>query len=337
MSILITGGAGYIGSHTSLKLLENNFQVIIIDNFSNSSSIAIERVEALADKKITSYDVDLLDKKKVKQIFEQHDDIEAVIHFASLKSVGESTKFPLSYFYNNINGSLILLDVMKQHNIKNLIFSSSATVYGLPEEVPINENAKIEAINPYGRTKIVIEDILRDLYFYDEEWSISILRYFNPIGAHSSGLIGEAPNGIPNNLLPYITQVASGQLSKVHVFGGDYPTIDGTGVRDYIHVEDLAEGHLKALEKSLNTHGLEVYNLGTGKGYSVLEVITAFEEVFGGKIPYEIVERRSGDISICYANPEKAEKELGWESKKNLYQMCLDTWNWKLKNPNGYE
>jgi UDP-glucose 4-epimerase len=280
--------------------------------------------------------VDLLDRAGLEKVFAENQ-IEAVIHFAGLKAVGESVSIPLHYYHNNITGTLVLCDVMKQYGVKNLVFSSSATVYGMPERVPISEDFPLSATNPYGRTKLMIEEILRDLYVSDQEWSIALLRYFNPIGAHESGRIGEDPNGIPNNLMPFITQVAVGKLKQLQVFGNDYPTIDGTGVRDYIHVVDLAIGHLKALEKILPVTGVEAYNLGTGTGYSVLQIVQAFEKAAGVDIPYKIVDRRPGDVAVCYADPSKAKNELGWTAVKGIEQMCEDSWRWQKNNPNGYE
>ncbi|KEZ48803.1 UDP-glucose 4-epimerase GalE [Metabacillus indicus] len=335
MSILVTGGAGYIGSHTCIELLNANYEIIILDNFSNSSMESLNRVKELTGKTFKVYDIDLLDREGVDNVFEEND-IEAVVHFAGLKAVGESVEKPIYYYYNNITGTLILTEIMQKHGVHNLVFSSSATVYGVPEEVPISEGFPLSATNPYGRTKLMIEEILGDLYVSNNEWSIACLRYFNPIGADKSGLIGEDPKGIPNNLMPYITQVATGKLPELKVFGNDYPTTDGTGVRDYIHVVDLAKGHIKALEKIQSATGVEAYNLGTGKGYSVLELVTAFEKASGQKIPYSIVSRRPGDIAECFADPTKAEKELGWKAEKNLDEMCLDSWRWQEKNPDGY-
>lgn len=336
MNVLVTGGAGYIGSHTVLELLESGHQVIVIDNLSNSSSEAIKRVEKITNKKVTFYEEDLLNQGAVRDIFETHD-IDSVIHFAGYKAVGESVEKPLMYYNNNITSTLILCEVMHEYAVKNLVFSSSATVYGDPEYVPITENFPLSATNPYGRTKLFIEYILKDLQIADNSWNISLLRYFNPVGAHESGLIGEDPNDIPNNLMPYISQVAVGKLEKLSVFGNDYPTADGTGVRDYIHVVDLAVGHLKALEMLETNPGLIVHNLGTGKGSSVLDMIKAFEKASGKKVPYEITDRRPGDIAECFADPSKAEKELNWKAERNITQMCEDTWRWQSQNPNGYE
>lgn len=336
MTILVTGGAGYIGSHTCVELLNSGYQLVVVDNLSNSKMEVIRRIKQITGKDFDFYQVDLLDQPALTQVFSQHK-IEAVVHFAGLKAVGESVQVPLKYYQNNISGTLVLCQVMQEFNVKKMVFSSSATVYGMPEQVPISEDFPLNATNPYGRTKLMIEQILQDLYLSDEQWSISLLRYFNPIGAHDSGMIGEDPNGIPNNLMPYITQVAVGKLPELQVFGDDYPTDDGTGVRDYIHVVDLAEGHLKALAKVLGETGVGIYNLGTGTGYSVLQVVQAFEQASNKKIPYRIVRRRPGDISACYANPTKAKQELGWEAKKGLTDMCVDAWRWQSNNPQGYE
>lgn len=336
MNVFVTGGAGYIGSHTVLELLQAGHEVIAIDNLSNSSIDAIKRVEQITGKNITFYQNDLLDKRAVQQIFNDHN-IDSVIHFAGYKAVGESVSKPLMYYNNNITSTLVLCDVMNEHGVRNLVFSSSATVYGDPESVPIREDFPLSATNPYGRTKLFIEYILKDLFVSDSSWNVSLLRYFNPVGAHQSGLIGEDPNDIPNNLLPYISQVAVGKLEQLSVFGGDYPTDDGTGVRDYIHVVDLAIGHLKALEKLESDPGLMVHNLGTGKGSSVLDMIKAFEKASGKEVPYRITDRRPGDIAECYADPGKAEKELNWKAERNIIQMCEDTWRWQSQNPNGYK
>lgn len=336
MKILVTGGAGYIGSHTCVELLNEGYEIVIVDNFSNSKPEALDRIRTITGKEFSFFQADLLDSETINTIFKEND-IDAVIHFAGLKAVGESVSKPLWYYSNNITGTIRLCEVMKAHQVKKLVFSSSATVYGVPERVPINEDFLTGATNPYGRTKQMIEEVLQDLFVSDSEWSVALLRYFNPIGAHKSGLIGEDPNGIPNNLLPYISQVAVGKLSELKVFGNDYDTSDGTGVRDYIHVVDLAKGHLRALEKIMGAKGVETYNLGTGKGFSVLEMISAFEEASGRKIPYKIVERRPGDIAVCYANAKKAEKELGWAAQRDIHEMCEDTWRWQLQNPNGYE
>ncbi|MCR2822034.1 UDP-glucose 4-epimerase GalE [Lederbergia panacisoli] len=335
MVVLITGGAGYIGSHTCVELLQAGYEIIVLDNYRNSHPESLKRVEQITGRGFKVYRGDLLDEKSIEKVFIENN-IEAVIHFAGLKAVGESVQIPLMYYECNINGTIKLCNVMKKYNVKNLVFSSSATVYGVPERIPISEDAALEAQSPYGRTKQMIEEILRDLYVSDQEWSIALLRYFNPIGAHESGLIGEAPNGIPNNLMPYITQVAIGKLKVLNIFGNKYPTKDGTGVRDYIHVVDLAKGHLKALEKVSSATGVEAYNLGTGKGYSVLEIVEAFEKAANIKIPYRIVEPRKGDIAICYADPSKARRELGWTAEKEIEEMCMDSWRWQSRNPNGY-
>lgn len=336
MNVFVTGGAGYIGSHTILELLQAGHEAIVIDNLSNSSFEAIKRVERITGKQVSFYENDLTNREAVNNIFDDHD-IDAVIHFAGFKAVGESVKEPLMYYDNNIMSTLVLCDVMKQYQVKDLVFSSSATVYGDPESVPITEDFPLSATNPYGRTKLFIEYILKDLHKSDPIWNISLLRYFNPVGAHKSGLIGEDPNDIPNNLMPYISQVAVGKLNELSVFGGDYPTDDGTGVRDYIHVVDLALGHLKALEKLKTNPGLMVHNLGTGKGSSVLDMIKAFEKASGIQIPYKITDRRPGDIAACYADPSKAEKELDWKAERSVIQMCEDTWRWQSKNPDGYK
>jgi UDP-glucose 4-epimerase len=335
MSILVTGGAGYIGSHTCVELLNAGYDLVVVDNFSNSKIDSLNRVKEITGKDVTFYEVDLLNRVEVEKIFKKHT-IEAAIHFAGLKAVGESVSIPLHYYHNNITGTLILCDVMKQYGVKNLVFSSSATVYGMPERVPISEDFPLGATNPYGRTKLMIEEILRDLYVADDSWSIALLRYFNPIGAHESGRIGEDPNGIPNNLMPFITQVAVGKLKQLSVFGNDYPTVDGSGVRDYIHVVDLAHGHLKALEKVMSANGVEAYNLGTGTGYSVLEIVAAFEKASGANVPYQIVDRRPGDVAVCYADATKAKDQLGWVATRGIEEMCRDSWKWQKNNPNGY-
>lgn len=336
MSILVTGGAGYIGSHTCVELLEAGYEVVVVDNLSNSSKVSLSRVKEITGKAITFYEADLLDREALQDIFKK-EKIESVIHFAGLKAVGESVCKPLEYYYNNVTGTLILCDVMRQFGVKSIVFSSSATVYGNPKTVPINEEFPLTATNPYGRTKLMLEEIFRDLYLADNEWRIVLLRYFNPIGAHESALIGEDPKGIPNNLVPYITQVAVGKLEKLSVFGDDYDTQDGTGVRDYIHVVDLADGHVRALDKIKDISGVFTYNLGTGVGYSVLDMVKAFSDVVGEKIPYEIMPRREGDIATCYADPSLASKELNWQAKKDLKDMCEDSWRWQKNNPNGYE
>lgn len=336
MKILVTGGAGFIASHTNVELLNAGYEVVVVDNLINSSRKSIDRVEELTGKKIIFYEEDLLNEKALDDIFDK-EKIDSVIHFAALKAVGESCEIPLRYFDNNLTGTLNLLKVMEKHNVKSLVFSSSATVYGKPKTVPIKEDFPLSVSNPYGRTKLITEDMLRDIYKSDNEWNIAILRYFNPIGAHESGRIGENPNGIPNNLLPYIAKVAAGQLECVNVFGDDYDTPDGTGVRDYIHISDLADGHIKALQKLSEHPGLVTYNLGTGVGYSVLEIIKSFEKACGKKIPYKIAPRRAGDIDMCYADPLKAKEELGWEAARGIDKMCEDAWRWQVQNPNGYE
>ena len=335
-TILVTGGTGYIGSHTVLQLLDANYNVIILDNLSNSKLESLRRLKKLSGQEIKFYQVDLLDYDKLEEVF-VNESIDAVIHFAGLKAVGESVEIPLHYYKNNVTGTINLCEIMQKYNVKKLVFSSSATVYGDPHKVPITEDFPLHATNPYGQTKLVIEEILRDLYVSDNSWDIAILRYFNPVGAHKSGEIGEDPNGIPNNLLPYISQVAVGKLSELTIFGNDYPTIDGTGVRDYIHVVDLAGGHLKALEKLALNPGCVTYNLGTGNGYSVLEMAKAFEKASGRSVPYKIAGRRAGDIAECYANPELAEKKLNWTAEKNINEMCEDIWRWQSMNPNGFE
>lgn len=334
MAVLVTGGAGFIGSHTCIELLGVGEEVIVIDNLCNSSEEALRRVEKITGKSIKFYQGDLLDKDLLEQIFRK-EEITYVIHFAALKAVGESVHKPLEYYKNNISGTLQLLEVMKKYSVKNIIFSSSATVYGKPEIIPIKEDAKLSVTNPYGRTKLMIEEILEDLYTSDPEWSIVLLRYFNPIGAHKSGMIGENPNGIPNNLVPYITQVAVGKLEYLNVYGDDYDTPDGTGVRDYIHVVDLAKGHVKS-KKCFEAPGVYVYNLGTGQGYSVLEMVHIFEQVCGKKIPYKIATRRPGDIATCYADTQKVYNEIGWKAEYGINDMCEDSWRWQSQNPNGY-
>ena len=336
MAILVTGGAGYIGSHTCVELLNAGHEVVVVDNLCNSSEIALQRVEELTNKKVKFYKVDLLDREALTEVFEK-ESIDSVIHFAGLKAVGESVAKPLEYYYNNITGTLILLDVMRNHNCKNIIFSSSATVYGNPHTVPITEDFPLSVTNPYGQTKLMTENILQDVYKADNEWNIVLLRYFNPIGAHKSGRIGEDPKGIPNNLVPYIAQVAVGKLECLGVFGNDYPTPDGTGVRDYIHVVDLAIGHVKALKKLEGNQGVSIYKLGTGNGYSVLEVLHAFEKACGKTLKYQIKPRRAGDIPTCYADPKKAKDELGWVAERGIEEMCEDSWRWQSTNPNGYE
>ncbi len=336
MRILVTGGAGYIGSHTCLELLNQGHEVVVFDNLCNSSEESLKRVMALTGKTLTFYQADMLDREAMEHIFEK-EQIDAVIHFAGLKAVGESVAKPLEYYYNNITGTLILCDVMRKHNVKKIIFSSSATVYGDPAFVPITEECpKGQCTNPYGQTKSMLEQMLTDIQKADPEWTVILLRYFNPVGAHESGMIGEDPAGIPNNLTPYITQVAVGKLKEVGVFGNDYDTPDGTGVRDYIHVMDLADGHVKALKKFEDAPGVYIYNLGTGQGYSVLDMIHAFSKAVGKEIPYVIKPRRPGDIATCYADPAKAKRELGWEAKRGIDEMCADGWRWQSKNPNGY-
>lgn len=336
MAVLVTGGAGYIGSHTCVELLNAGYAITVVDNLSNSCEEALRRVKHITGKDFTFYKGDIRDKAFLEEVF-QKEKIDCVIHFAGLKAVGESVKKPLTYYQNNITGTLNLCDVMQEHQVKNIVFSSSATVYGDPKTVPITEDApKGTCTNPYGWTKWMIEQILTDLHTADAQWNVILLRYFNPIGAHESGLIGENPKGIPNNLMPYITQVAVGKLPKLGVFGDDYDTPDGTGVRDYIHVVDLAKGHVKAVQKLSEKKGVLVYNLGTGNGYSVLDLVKAFEKACGKKIPYEIKPRRSGDIATCYADPSLAKKELGWEAQKDLDDMCADSWRWQKNNPNGY-
>lgn len=337
MKILVTGGAGYIGSHTCVELLNAGYEVVVVDNLCNSSEEALKRVEQITGKKVTFYEVDLLDKEGLNSIFEK-ESIESVIHFAGLKAVGESVRKPLEYFHNNITGTLILCDVMRKHNVKNIVFSSSATVYGSPKTVPIKEDFALSVTNPYGRTKLMLEEIFRDLVVADPSLNVILLRYFNPIGAHKSGLIGEDPKGIPNNLVPYIAQVSVGKLECLGVFGDDYDTKDGTGVRDYIHVVDLAIGHVKAIEKLKTTKGgVAVYNLGTGIGYSVLDVIKSYEKACGKKINYEIKPRRAGDIAACYADATKAKLELFFEAQRGIEEMCEDSFRWQSNNPNGYQ
>ncbi len=335
MNILVTGGAGYIGSHTTLELLRAGHDVVVVDNLSNSHKESLHRVETLAGKRLTFHQVDLLDREKLAAVFDTTP-VDAVIHFAALKAVGESVAQPLRYCRNNITGTLNLLETMVAHDVRRLVFSSSATVYGAPKTMPITEDMPLAPFNPYGRTKAIIEEVLRDLYQSDPRWAISILRYFNPIGADPSGMIGEDPNDIPNNLVPYITQVAVGRLPYLSVFGNTYPTPDGTGVRDYIHVVDLALGHLKALELIEKQEGIFAHNLGTGRGYSVLEVVAAFEHVIGREIPWRIVSPRPGDAATSYADASRAERELGWKATRDLDDMAADSWRWQSQNPNGY-
>ena len=337
MAVLVTGGAGYIGTHTCVELISAGYEVIIVDNLSNSKETAVERVEKITGSAVKFYKIDLLDKEALEKVFE-NEKIDCVIHFAGLKAVGESVSIPLKYYHNNLTGTFNLCELMQKYNVKNLVFSSSATVYGDPASVPISEEFPLSATNPYGKTKLMIEDILRDLHYSDNTWNIALLRYFNPIGAHSSGTIGEDPNGIPNNLVPYIAQVAVGKLKEVRVFGNDYDTVDGTGVRDYIHVVDLAKAHVKALEKLQREHiGIRPYKLGTGNGYSVLQVIKAFSEACGKDLPYKIIERRPGDIAACYAKTDRAQAELGWAAEKEISEMCKDSWKWQSQNPEGYK
>lgn len=335
MTVLVTGGAGYIGSHTVLELLSSNQEVVVIDNLSNSSEESLNRVRAITDRTIPFYCGDVLDSELLTRIFTEND-IQAVIHFAGLKAVGESNQIPLTYYRNNITATVNILEVMAEHNVKNFVFSSSATVYGDPASVPIDESFPTSATNPYGRSKLMIEEILADLYKSDNSWNIARLRYFNPVGSHESGLIGEDPNDIPNNLMPYISQVAVGKLAQLSVFGNDYDTVDGTGVRDYIHVVDLALGHLKALDKLMTNPGLVTYNLGTGQGYSVLEMVKAFELASGKTVAYQIAPRREGDIAQCYAATDLAECELGWKAQRQISDMTTDTWRWQSNNPDGY-
>ena len=331
MVIKVTGGAGYIGSHTCVELLSKNEELVIVDNFSNSKPEVLEKIKEITKKDFKFYEVDLLDKPSLEKVF-QENDIKEVIHFAGLKAVGESVQKPLQYYHNNITGTITLLEVMNKFNCKKIVFSSSATVYGLPKTVPITEDFPLSTTNPYGSTKLFIEQILKDCCVPDKDFSVILLRYFNPIGAHSSGLIGEDPNGIPNNLMPFIARVADGTYPELNVFGNDYETHDGTGVRDYIHVVDLSIGHIKAIEKIRNMKGVEIYNLGTGKGFSVLDLVNTFEKVNNVKVNYKIVGRRAGDIAVCYANCDKALKELGWKCERNIEDMCRDTWNFILKN-----
>ena len=335
MAILVTGGAGYIGSHTVVELLNLGKEVVIVDNLSNSSILVLDRIEAITGQRPAFYELDVCDKQGLRKVFEQ-ESIEAAIHFAGYKAVGESVQKPVMYYENNIMSTLALVEVMSEFNVKKIVFSSSATVYGIHNQSPLIETMPTSATNPYGYTKVMLEQILKDVHVADSEWSIALLRYFNPIGAHESGLIGEDPSGIPNNLMPYIAQVAVGKLSELSVFGNDYDTLDGTGVRDYIHVVDLAIGHIKALEKVSEKTDVYTYNLGSGEGTSVLQLVNTFESVNKIPIPYKIVPRRSGDVATCYANADKAYKELNWRTTKSIEDMCRDTWNWQSKNPNGY-
>ena len=336
MAILVTGGSGFIGSHTVVELQEAGYEVVVIDNLSNSTEKSLKRVEEITGKSVKFYKLDIRDREGLNELFEK-EDIDSCIHFAGLKAVGESVAKPWEYYENNIGGTLTLVDVMRQHGVKNMIFSSSSTVYGDPDSVPVTEESPVKkCTNPYGSTKSMQETIFADIQHADPEWNIVLLRYFNPIGAHPSGKIGEDPNGIPNNLMPYITQVAVGKQPFLRVFGNDYPTPDGTGVRDYIHVVDLAKGHVKALDRIKANCGLAVYNLGTGRGYSVLEIVKNFEEASGVKIPYEIQARRPGDIAENYSDASKAEREMGWKAEKGILEMCADSWNWQKNNPDGY-
>lgn len=336
MSILVAGGAGYIGSHTCVELLEAGYEVVVVDNLYNASPESLKRVEKITGKNVTFYEADILDREALNKIFDAHE-IEAVIHFAGYKAVGESVQKPIEYYHNNMTGTLVLCDVMRAHGVKNIVFSSSATVYGDPAQIPITENCpKGQPTNPYGWTKSMLEQVLTDIHTSDKEWNVILLRYFNPIGAHKSGMIGEDPKGIPNNLVPYVAQVAVGKRPALGVFGNDYDTPDGTGVRDYIHVVDLAAGHVKAIEKLRENPGVEVYNLGTGNGYSVLQVVAAFEKACGHAIPYEIKPRREGDIATCYCDPQKAKEDLGWSAKYGIDEMCEDSWRWQSTNPDGY-
>lgn len=337
MAILVTGGAGFIGSHTCVELLNAGYEVVVVDNLYNASPKALERVEKITGKTLTFYEADVLDREALNRIFEK-ESIDSVIHFAGFKAVGESVEKPIEYYYNNITGTLVLCDVMRKHGVKSIVFSSSATVYGDPAFVPITEECpKGKITNPYGQTKGMLEQILTDIQISDPEWRVTLLRYFNPIGAHKSGLIGEDPKGVPNNLVPYVAQVAIGKREYVRVFGNDYNTPDGTGVRDYIHVVDLAKGHVAAIRKLEKSEpGVQIYNLGTGKGYSVLDVVKAFSKACGKELPYQIMERRAGDIATCYADPTKAREELGWEAEYGIEEMCADSWKWQSMNPNGY-
>ena len=336
MSILITGGTGFIGSHTIVELLAAGRELVVVDNFCNSKPCVLDRLEQITGKRVKFYEVDLLDYDALEKVF-QENEIDSCIHFAGLKAVGESCAQPLRYYHNNLTGTFNLCELLSKYNAKRIVFSSSATVYGNPKSVPIREDFPLSTTNPYGETKLMIERILKDLYAADNEWSVSILRYFNPIGAHSSGLIGEDPQGIPNNLLPYITQVASGKREFLSVFGDDYNTHDGTGVRDYIHVVDLARAHLKAIELAETVTGVDYFNIGTGTGYSVLDIVKAYEKATGKAIPYKITPRRPGDIDMCYADPTKAYEKLGWRAEYNIEDMCRDANNWQMKNPNGYD
>ncbi len=336
MKILVTGGAGYIGSHTCVELLNAGYEVVIVDNFSNSKPVVLERIREITGKDFSFYEIDITDKEAFRKVFEEHK-LDAAIHFAGYKAVGESVSLPLMYYRNNLVSTFALCELMSEYNVKKLVFSSSATVYGVPKTVPIKEDFPLSTTNPYGATKLMIEGILRDLYTSDNDWSIALLRYFNPIGAHKSGKIGEDPSGIPNNLMPYISQVAIGKRECLSVFGDDYNTVDGTGVRDYIHVVDLAQGHLKAVEKVMRDKGVDAYNLGTGNGYSVLQMVKAFEKASGRTVNYKIAPRRSGDVAECFADPAYAKEKLGWSAVYELDTMCEDAWRWQKNNPNGYD
>ncbi len=335
MKILVTGGAGYVGSHTCLELLAAGYEVVVVDNLCNSSREGLRRVGEIVGREVSLYTLDLRDRAGLHTVFQEHP-IEAVIHFAGLKAVGESVRMPLQYYSNNISATLSLCEVMAEYEVRNMVFSSSATVYGDPATVPITEDFPLSATNPYGYSKLFVEQILKDLHTADGSWNVGLLRYFNPVGAHVSGRIGEDPNDIPNNLMPYVAQVAVGRLQELSVFGNDYPTPDGTGVRDYIHVVDLARGHIKVIEKLRSNPGVVIYNLGTGKGYSVLDMVKAFEKASGRKVPYRIAARRPGDIATCYADPGKAKAELGWQAEKGIEEMCEDAWRWQSANPGGY-
>ncbi len=337
MSILVTGGAGFIGSHTAVELLNAGHEIVIVDNFYNSCPKALERIREITGKDFRFYEADLCDKPALEQVFVENPEIDSAIHFAGLKAVGESVAKPGMYYYNNLVSTLNLVELMSKYDAKRIVFSSSATVYGTPKTVPIREDFPLSTTNPYGETKLMIERILKDVWVSDKNWSVSVLRYFNPIGAHKSGLIGENPKGIPNNLLPYVAKVAAGQLPHLSVFGNDYPTPDGTGVRDYIHVVDLAKAHLKALDRAATVTGVEYFNIGTGVGYSVLDIVRAYEKATGLTVNYKIVDRRPGDIATCYADPAKATEILGWTAENNIDDMCRDLANWMQKNPNGYE
>ncbi len=336
MKILVTGGAGYIGSHTVIELMAAGHDVVVVDNLSNSHVESLSRVEAISGQKVDFHQVDICDAESLSTVFAANN-IDAVIHFAGLKAVGESVAQPLRYYHNNVHGTVTLCEVMAAHNVYNLVFSSSATVYGDPQSVPIDESFPLSATNPYGRSKLMVEEILRDLHQSDKRWNAILLRYFNPVGAHKSGTIGEDPNGIPNNLMPYISQVAVGKLEQLAVFGSDYDTVDGTGVRDYIHVVDLALGHVKAIDKLVDNPGAVAYNLGTGTGYSVLEMVATFEKASGRKVPYQLTDRRPGDVASCYAEPAYAAVELGWKAERGVEEMAEDSWRWQSNNPNGYQ